>query len=85
MRGHCPAHFSFGRQIPCSGRIFCVGTGDAGVEVPASLRRQFPSEMTIVLQHQFWNLAVDEAGFAAQGGQSPVGVIMPQQQPEFGA
>ena len=40
------------------------GTGDAGVEVPPSLRRQFPSEMTIVLQHQFWNLAVDDAGFS---------------------
>ena len=40
------------------------GTGDAGVEVPPSLRRQFPGEMTIVLQHQFWNLAVDDAGFS---------------------
>ena len=40
------------------------GTGDDGVEVPPSLRRQFPDEMTIVLQHQFWNLAVDDAGFS---------------------
>jgi hypothetical protein len=40
------------------------GTGDDGVEVPATLRRQFPDETTIVLQHQFWNLAVDDAGFA---------------------
>jgi uncharacterized protein len=40
------------------------GTGDAGVEVPAPLRKRFPDEMTIVLQHQFWNLAVDDAGFS---------------------
>jgi len=40
------------------------GTGDDGVELAPRLRRQFPDEMTIVLQHQFWNLAVDEACFA---------------------
>ena len=40
------------------------GTGDVGVEVPAPLRKRFPDEMTIVLQHQFWNLAVDDAGFS---------------------
>lgn len=38
-------------------------TGQEGVELPAGLRRQFPVEMTIVLQHQFWSLAVDDAGF----------------------
>ena len=32
--------------------------------MPAPLRKQFPSEVTIVLQHQFWNLAVDDAGFS---------------------
>lgn len=39
-------------------------TGQEGVELPAGLRRQFPAEMTVVLQHQFWSLAVDDAGFA---------------------
>ena len=38
-------------------------TGAEGVEMPPRQRQQFPDEMTIVLQHQFWNLAVDEAGF----------------------
>ncbi len=28
--------------------------------IPARLRAQYPQEMTIVLQHQFWNLTVDE-------------------------
>ena len=40
------------------------GTADEGVELPARLRKQFPDEMTIVLQHQFWGLAPDESGFA---------------------
>ena len=35
-------------------------TDHAGVEIPARLRAQFPQEMTIVLQHQFWELRVDE-------------------------
>lgn len=29
--------------------------------IPARLRAQYPQEMTIVLQHQFWKLMVDEA------------------------
>ena len=29
--------------------------------IPPRLRAQYPQEMTIVLQHQFWNLKVDEA------------------------
>jgi hypothetical protein len=33
-----------------------------GVVIPARLRAKYPQEMTIVLQHQFENLTVDEAG-----------------------
>ncbi len=29
--------------------------------IPARLKAQYPQEMTIVLQHQFWDLKVDEA------------------------
>ncbi|OUJ11000.1 SspB family protein [Acetobacter sp. DsW_059] len=29
-----------------------------GVDIPSRLRAQYPHEMTIVLQHQFWNLKV---------------------------
>src|SRR5512144_756263 len=31
-----------------------------GVELPAALRAKYPEEMTVVLQHQFWDLAVQE-------------------------
>jgi hypothetical protein len=32
-----------------------------GVVIPGHLRARFPQEMTIVLQHKFWDLAVDRA------------------------
>jgi len=35
-----------------------------GVEMPANLWRSHPEEMTIVLQHQFWNLEVREHEFS---------------------
>jgi hypothetical protein len=31
-----------------------------GVVIPPRLRAQYPEEMTIVLQHQFWDLRADE-------------------------
>ena len=37
-------------------------TDRAGVVVPQRLLAQYPHEMTIVLQHQFWDLQVDEPG-----------------------
>ena len=39
-------------------------TGHPGVQIDQSLKARFPEEMTIVLQHQFWDLSVDEDGFA---------------------
>jgi len=41
-------------------------TGAPGVSVPPRLRKEFPEEMTIVLQHQFWGLIVDEDAFSVQ-------------------
>lgn len=35
-----------------------------GVELPSSLRQQHPDELTIVLQHQFANLVVDDDAFS---------------------
>lgn len=35
-----------------------------GVAIPSYLRALHPAEMTIVLQHQFWNLGVGDEGFA---------------------
>ena len=42
--------------------------------VPPRLRAQYPQEMTIVLQHQFWNLKVDEAAAEFSVGLSFGGV-----------
>lgn len=39
-------------------------TGDPAVEIPARLYAQYPEEMTIVLQHQFWGLEVEEDAFS---------------------
>ena len=34
-----------------------------GLRLSDRLRAQYPEEMTIILQHQFWDLAVNEQGF----------------------
>jgi hypothetical protein len=49
-------------------------TGYPGVEIPARLKAQYPDEMTIVLQHQFHSLSVDEGGRAMSVGLSFGGV-----------
>ena len=38
-------------------------TGAPGVRLSERMRAQYPQEMTIVLQHQFWDLAVSEEAF----------------------
>lgn len=45
---------------------FYVGfrTDRPGVEIPRHLRDQYPEEMTVILQHQYWDLAVDEEAFS---------------------
>lgn len=35
-------------------------TDHPGVELPDHLRQRYPREITVVLQHQFWNLKVSE-------------------------
>ncbi len=49
-------------------------TDHPGVSLPVRLKAQYPQEMTIVLQHQFWDLAVDEAQEAMSVGLSFGGV-----------
>ena len=49
-------------------------TGDPGVEIPSRMRAQYPKEMTIVLQHQFWDLAFDRETQAIRVGLSFGGV-----------
>jgi hypothetical protein len=51
--------------LPGSNHFLLTFRTDAPeVVVPAAARRRFPEEMTIVLQHQFWNLEVDEQAFS---------------------
>ena len=38
-------------------------TATPGVRLSERMRGQYPDAMTIVLQHQFWDLAVDDDGF----------------------
>ncbi len=38
-------------------------TDDPGVVLPDALAARYPNEMTIVLQHEFWGLTVEEDGF----------------------
>lgn len=38
-------------------------TDHPDVMIPDRLRAQYPEEMTIVLQHQFWGLVADDEGF----------------------
>jgi len=43
-------------------------TDHPGVVIPPRLRAKYPQEMTIVLQHQFWDLKMDhEAGLVGVG------------------
>ncbi len=39
-------------------------TTHEGVNIPEELHKQYPEEMTIVLQHQFWDLTVDDLKFS---------------------
>jgi hypothetical protein len=38
-------------------------TRGVGVDIDASLLDKYPDEMTIVLEHQFWDLDIGDAGF----------------------
>src|ERR1700753_3412624 len=49
-------------------------TGHPGVELPQRIRAQYPQEMTIVLQHQFWDLGFDHDSHTIQVGLSFGGV-----------
>ncbi|HAA93898.1 MAG TPA: hypothetical protein DCS82_10795 [Rhodospirillaceae bacterium] len=51
--------------LPGAHHIYLTfATTHPGVEIPDSLMAKYPSEMTIVLQYQFWDLDVKEDGFA---------------------
>ena len=39
-------------------------TGYPGVSIPDYLRKKYPEDITIVLEHKFWDLLVTEEGFS---------------------
>src|SRR5271156_1134408 len=49
-------------------------TGHPGVELPQRVKAQYPQEMTIVLQHQFWDLGFNRDTQTIQVGLSFGGV-----------
>ena len=56
-------------------------TQDQGVRISQRLRDKYPEEMTIVLQHQFWDLKVDRAAklfsVGLSFGQIPSTLVVP--------
>lgn len=54
-------------------------TGAPGVDIPAHLKERYPDEMTIVVQHRFWDLAVDREGFeiGLSFNQVPAKLVIP--------
>lgn len=56
-------------------------TDHPGVVIPPRLRAQYPQEMTIVLQHQFWDLKMDrKTGLVSVGlsfGGVPATLVVP--------
>jgi hypothetical protein len=65
--------------LPGAHHFYITFRTDApGVELPPALRRDNPDELTIVLQHQFWDLRADDEGFSVvlrfAGVQTPIRV-----------
>ena len=54
-------------------------TAAPGVEVPDFLQTRYPDELTIVLQHQFWGLEVEDDSFAVTLSFNKVGhrIVVP--------
>ena len=51
--------------LPGDHHFFVTFRTDApGVNIPRHLKAQYPEEITIVLQHQYWDLTVDDEAFA---------------------
>ena len=50
-------------DILIRGGVVLDGTGAEGVRLSSRLKQQYPERMTIVLQHQFWDLTVTEHAF----------------------
>lgn len=56
-----------------------VDTTAPGVTISDRLQNDYPEEMTVILQHQFWDLEVDETGFSVtlSFGGTPERLVIP--------
>jgi hypothetical protein len=67
---HAGAH-----GLPGDHHFYLTFRTDApGVQIPGHLKARYPEEMTIVIQHQFWDLKVDRAAQTISIGLSFGGV-----------
>ena len=67
---HAGAH-----GLPGDHHFYLTFRTDApGVQIPGHLKARYPDEMTIVIQHQFWDLKVDRAAQTVSIGLSFGGV-----------
>jgi hypothetical protein len=54
-----------GTGLPGEHHFFITfATQHPGVKISDALRTRYPNEMTIVLQHQFWDFAIDDHTFS---------------------
>ncbi len=64
-------------ELPGEHHFYITFKTDApGVDIPDPLRARFPDEMTIVLQHKFWDLSVGEHGFSVGLSFNGIGSIL---------
>lgn len=66
--------------LPGDHHFFITFLTDApGVKVSARLKERYPEQMTIVLQHQFWDLIVSDIGFeiSLSFGDVPEKLVIP--------
>ncbi|MFN0264267.1 SspB family protein [Tepidamorphus sp. 3E244] len=56
-----------------------IDTTAPGVILSEKLRGDYPQEMTVILQHQFWDLEVDDTGFSVtlSFGGNPERLVIP--------
>jgi hypothetical protein len=53
--------------LPGEHHLFiAIDTRHGGVQISERLRQRYPEEITIVLQHQFWNLEVRDSEFSVE-------------------
>jgi uncharacterized protein len=56
-----------GRGLPGEHHFYIAfNTKHPGVRISERIQKKYPREMTIVIQHQYWNLAAHEADFEVE-------------------